>query len=449
MFNTPLIILLATGLVSSVPLVGLPVPGDGTDALDPVLEPLLEGTPPGGILGVIVETTGPPAGPAGEARALGLEVGWTYTLIDGFSAQGTPEAIRALADHDDVLRITPDRAVAPLLDVSAATIGAPQAWEAGHDGSGVTIAVLDTGLDVLDPAFADAVVACVSTVAFVVTPECTDTFGHGTHVAGIAASRDAEYRGIAHGANLAIVRVLHAAGAGSISDIIAGLEWVSENKDVVSPQIRVVNLSLGSAQPGCSNGEAPEAKAASALVAEGVVVVAAAGNAGHDTCTIDSIAASPDVITVGALDDRETSARGDDTLAGFSSAGTLPDGTTKPDLVAPGVSIWAPYLGPTVAGLDGTSMAAPHVAGAVALLLDKEPALTPAEVKERLTGTTYAPPAAGELPSVAWGHGALDACAALGLSGCGTTSSQTTEDAPTQAAPGLEVPLVGPLRPRA
>lgn len=405
---------------------GLVAPtGQSYDATAPKisdrLAAALEGRAPGEIVELIVETVGPADAPAAAARALGLNVVWIYDLIDAFSAHAPVEAIPLLAAQPWVANLWDARPVTVLMDNSVKDIQATNAWNAGFNGAGVTVAILDTGIEVLDPAFSGAIVSCVSTIAGLVLPECDDTDGHGTHVAGTVASRDVTFRGVAWGAKIASVRVLHAAGAGTSADIIAGMNWVGTNKDVVTPAIRVASMSIGFLDPGCGNGNDPEAKAADALVAKGVSFAIAAGNSGHSSCTVDGASAAFNVVTVGAVDDRNTADPFDDTLADFSSGGPTTDGRLKPEISAPGVAIRSVFLGPTTAQLDGTSMATPHTSGAIAVLLQKEPGLSPAQVKSRIAGSAVAPAGSGALPNNDWGHGLLNVCNLLQLSGCAQT----------------------------
>lgn len=373
---------------------------------------------------IIVETEGPAAPWTEEATRLGLGVGGAYELIPAFSATATVDQIHRLADEPWVTGIWESRPMTTLMDVSTRDIEATKAWTAGVTGAGITVAVLDTGVDLVEPDLDEAIVACVSTIDGLVLPDCTDSDGHGTHVAGTVASRDATFRGVAPGASLAIVRVLHAAGAGTSADIIAGMDWVAQNKDRVTPPIRVATMSIGFADPECGNGRGPEAEAADALVARGVSFTIAAGNSGHKNCSVDGASAAFNVVTVGAVDDRNTPDPLDDTLAEFSSGGPTKDGRLKPELVAPGVNIRSLFLGPTIAELDGTSMATPHAAGAIALLLQSEPNLSPADVKSRLTSGTVVPTGAPSLPDNDWGHGVLNVCGALRLGDCAGGAGQ-------------------------
>lgn len=380
---------------------------------------------------VIVMTEGPPDPVADRAADLGAEIVWRYDLIDGFSANAHPATVDAIRQLSGVDSVWPSVEVHALLNNSVEDVRATSGWNQSINGSNVSVAILDTGIERTDPAFFGSVSACVATIGGVVAPECSDSHGHGTHVSGIAASQDETYKGVAHGADIAAVRVLHAAGGGTMADVIAGLEWVAENKETTDPPIRVASLSLGTRSEDCGDGTTPAAQAADALVAAGVNVTVAAGNSGHDECTVSGLAAAEDVITVGAVDDRNTPDPADDTLAEFSSGGPTTDDRIKPELVAPGVRIWSVFLGPTIANLDGTSMATPHVAGAVAMLAENEPGMTPAEVKDRLTNTATAPDNATDLPNNDWGYGLLDVEAALGL-GSNSTSS------PSASSPGTD-----------
>ena len=292
---------------------------------------------------------------------------------------------------------------------------------AGVTGQGIGVAVVDSGIT-YHAALQGKVVANVS---FVTGDSSTrDYYGHGTHVAGIiggsgsaAAGVTSSYDGgIAPGVQLVNVRVLNGTGVGYTSDVIAGIDWVIANRSRYN--IRVMNLSLGHAvtEPAAFD---PLCQAVARAVGAGIVVVAAAGNYGRAADGspvlggITSPGNSPLAITVGALNTQGTTDRSDDTLATYSSRGpTQYDLAVKPDLAAPGnriVSLEAKdsYLTQTYptlhrAGtawneymqLSGTSMAAPMVSGAVALLLQGTPSLGTAHIKLALqSGATYMPQA--------------------------------------------------------
>ncbi|MGQ0537007.1 MAG: S8 family serine peptidase, partial [Methanobacteriota archaeon] len=297
----------------------------------------------------------------------------------------------------DVLFVERDRPVFPALDVAAVAIrargaasaggGAPapqSVWEGlGVTGAGVIVAVLDTGVHDRHSAFGDALVAefdcskaCAADIALDLDPN-----GHGTHVAGTLLSRDAVFRGIAPAARLVDVKVASEVGVAVelafLSGIQRGLQQVLDYNEGKAPeeQIRVVNVSFGS-QPGGS-GDDSTTEAVDAVVATGVVVVVAAGNCGPagnpaecagrqgDRDTITSPGTAADAITVAALDDRNTPARSDDTVADYSSRGTN-GGAPKPDVAAPGTNIRSPTNIPAGDGfgdISGTSFSAPAVAG--------------------------------------------------------------------------------------
>jgi serine protease AprX len=216
------------------------------------------------------------------------------------------------------------------------------------------------------------------------------------------------YPGVAPGANLIDVRVISASGSTTVSTLIAGMQWVLAHRAAYN--IRVVNLSAGGPATVTYRDD-PLATAAEVLVFAGIAVVVSAGNHGPKEATITSPGTDPFVITVGAIDDSGTAATDDDALASWSSQGPTPvDGLSKPDLAAPGRKVVSlRSVGSTldteltdrlVAGLDplvpayfrlsGTSMAAPIVSGVVALMLERNSALTPAQVKDRLVSTATA-----------------------------------------------------------
>ncbi|MCX5361144.1 S8 family serine peptidase [Streptomyces sp. NBC_00124] len=271
------------------------------------------------------------------------------------------------------------------LDKSVPQIGAPKAWAAGYNGKGVKIAVLDTGVDATHPDLKDQVIDAKN---FSTAADATDHFGHGTHVASIAAGTGAKsggkYKGVAPGAKLLNGKVLDDNGSGDDSGILAGMEWaVAQGADVV-------NLSLG----GMDTPEVDPLEAAvNKFSAEkGTLFAIAAGNSGPQT--VGSPGSADAALTVGAVDDK-------DVLAPWSSTGPrVGDGAIKPDVTAPGVDITAASakgsvieqdVGEKPAGyltISGTSMATPHVAGAAAILKQQHPEWTYTELKGALTAST-------------------------------------------------------------
>ncbi|MCZ4514618.1 S8 family serine peptidase [Streptomyces sp. ActVer] len=282
------------------------------------------------------------------------------------------------------------------LDKSVPQIGADKAWASGYDGKGVRIAVLDTGVDATHPDLKDQVVAARN---FTPSPDATDKYGHGTHVASIAAGMGAKsagaYKGVAPGAELLNGKVLDDNGFGDDSGILAGIEWAAEQG------ADVVNLSLGGSDAPSLD---PLETAVNKLSADkGILFAVSAGNDGESgEQTVGSPGSAEAALTVGAVD-------GDDKLAEFSSRGPrVGDGGIKPDVTAPGVDITAAAapgsvieqeVGQNPEGyltISGTSMAAPHVAGAAAILKQRHPDWTYAELKGALTasttgGTNYQP----------------------------------------------------------
>ena len=264
---------------------------------------------------------------------------------------------------------------------SNAQIGTQAAWDAGLTGKGVTVAVLDTGVDTSHPDLAGRVSV---TRSFIEGEDVADRNGHGTHVTstvgGSGAASDGKEKGVAPDADLAVGKVLSDQGAGSESQIIAGMEWAA--RDV---HAKVVSMSLGSTEP--SDGSDPMAQAVDTLSAEtGALFVVAAGNTGAPS-SIGSPGAAGSALTVGAVD-------AGDQAAYFTSAGPrYGDNALKPDLSAPGVDILAARSGLTggsgyYTSMSGTSMATPHVAGVAALLAQEHPDWTGTQLKDALMSTS-------------------------------------------------------------
>ncbi len=280
-----------------------------------------------------------------------------------------------------ISKIWLDAQVHATLDQSVPQIGAPAAWARGYDGTGVKIAVLDSGIDATHPDFAGRI---DETQDFTGSGNVVDGAGHGTHVASIAAgtgaASDGRYRGVAPAAHLMIGKVLDDTAEGQESWIIAGMQWAAESG------ADVANLSLGGP---VTKGDDPMSQALDALTAEyHTTFVVAAGNTHPDeagTSDVTSPGAAAAAITVGAV------SKSDGIYAG-SREGLMGDAYVKPDIMAPGVNITAaqaagtgsdaPYVSKT-----GTSMAAPHVAGSVALVKQEHPTWGPEQLKAALTST--------------------------------------------------------------
>ncbi|MFJ8229610.1 S8 family serine peptidase [Streptomyces sp. NPDC094448] len=316
--------------------------------------------------------------PAAGAEALTTAPGRATALWEALTDTAADGRIAAAAG---VRKIWLDGAVKASLDRTVKQIGAPAVWEGRYDGTGVKIAVLDTGIDGSHPDLAGKVVAERN---FTPTADAGDRHGHGTHVASTAAGTGAKsggtHKGVAPGARLINGKVLDDWGGGTWSGIMAGIDWaVAQGADIV-------NMSLGGYD---SPGVDPVEALIDRYTAEkGVLFAVAAGNDGPGRLTVGTPGTASGALTVGAVDGR-------DEIAFFSSRGPrLGDGGIKPDVTAPGVSVTAaaatgtgPQSPPGYTDMDGTSMAAPHAAGAAALLKQRNPDWTGGRIKAALAGS--------------------------------------------------------------
>jgi serine protease AprX len=383
-------------------------------------------------------------------------------LAGALSLDLSGSELRTLAADGSIAHISRDLPVVADMAITNKVTRADKVWagsggllgllsQPGVSGSGIGVAVIDSGI-ADHAALTGRVVARVNLVSD--EPGVTgDPFGHGTHIAGIiggsttAATRvtTAYAGGSAPGVHFVDVRVLASTGAGYTSDVIAGIDWTIANAGRYG--VRIINLSLGHpvAEPSATD---PLCRAVARAVRAGLVVVVSAGNNGRTADGapvlggITSPGNSPFAITVGALDTVGTVDRSDDRVAQYSSRGpTKFDFAVKPDVVAPGAAIvsleshgsWlsARYPSWHIAGsgrnayyrLSGTSMSAAVVSGGVALLLDDEPGLTPAQVKIAIqTGAQFLPDAG----LIAGGAGSVDFAASQRLARGGLLGSTLT-----------------------
>jgi type VII secretion-associated serine protease mycosin len=406
-----------------------------------------------GILGLAVAVLGPVASPAPAGAATRAAGAGTYVAVTAdASGDLSVERIGASSYQDlaaevadlggDLLALEPDGPVT-MLGSAALEPLRPAQWSldmvpfeaswSTADGSGVTVAVVDSGVDAAHEDLAGAVLPGWDATTH--TPGgATDPLGHGTHVAGIIAARVGNRAGIggaAPGVRILPVRVLGAGGKGSLSDVVEGIDWA------VDHGADVINLSLG----GSGGGSVYRSVLDNARQ-RGVVVVAAAGNEAQNGNPVMYPGADPDVIAVASLQP-----------AGLRAASS----TWGPwvDLAAPGVAIVAPCpdpasmcagarsydpsLPPGYARLSGTSMASPHVAAAAALLLSTRPDLTPAEVQALLQNTADDLGAPGTDPE--YGAGLVDPLEALGR--VRPAQSPAPAPAPADGAPGDGYWVVG------
>jgi len=378
--------------------------------LEPGLLPLVT-TTPDTMVPVIVQLQ--PNAPAitNALSELGGTQTKSFTMIHAIVVELPARQLPALASLAAVRWISLDAPVIEsrciecistrnLQTVYNEAIGATQLWNKTPylQGQGIGVAVVDSAIHKSHKDFGSRVIAGESTV---LSPRGYDGYGHGTFVAGIIGgdgrTNNGRYIGVAPKSNLIDVKVTNFAGASTESDVLEGLQWIYDNHKTYN--IRVVNISLN-ASKAQSYHTSPLSAAAEILWFNGIVVVTSAGNRGEEA--IYPPANDPFVITVGATDDMGTATIADDSVAHFSAYGTTSDGFAKPDLVAPGRHLIGPMansraLLPLVypnmrvddayMRMSGTSFSAPVVSGAIALLLQQEPTLTPDQVKHRLLKT--------------------------------------------------------------
>ncbi|HEX7714606.1 MAG TPA: S8 family peptidase [Bacillota bacterium] len=306
-------------------------------------------------------------------------------LFPGLAVELPYSVLEELAHSRHVHKIWHDAPVRILLDVAVPTVGGTQVQQAGFTGTGVNVAVLDTGIyphpDLVTPS--NRILAWNDLVNHKENPY--DDNGHGTHVAGIIAGNgyksDGKYTGMAPETRLIGIKVLDQDGEGVISTIISGIEWCINN--FATLKLRAINLSMGSAAQESYRSD-PLCRAATAAWRKGIVVCCAGGNEGPDSGTIDSPGINPKTITVGNLDDQQTLSPSDDRLSDTSSRGPTIDRLMKPDILAPGTNITSTWKNGGYRSLSGTSMSTPVVTGAVAQIVQKWPKLKPDQIKRQL-----------------------------------------------------------------
>jgi subtilisin len=351
---------------------------------------------------VIVRTEG-----AGDqtGQAAGLQAG---ELAAGTNVTGAAPQEQQLAQqlqaNPNVAAVFQDRTVtidAQTLPTGIGRIDADWTPRPGRSGDGrdnvdADIAILDTGVQPNHPDL--NVVRCVG-FGF---PNCNDGNGHGTHVAGTAAARDNNVGvvGVAPGARIWAIKVLSDGGSGSFANILAGINYVFENR----AQIESVNLSIGCAgTPTAPCTFPPVEQALRQLAFFGVTVAISAGNNGQDSqfnTPARAGIAFPGVITVSAAGDSDGRCGGFGPNMAFSSDDQYPgfSAFNNDNMAAPGVNILSTYKNGGYAVLSGTSMASPHVAGVAAYYKSLFPAMTPAQIEAALKTTdTKRPPTGTEL----------------------------------------------------
>ncbi len=410
--------------------------GPQTAGLQPALAEMAA-EKPDGMVRVMVGARGERADLTALVEGLGGEVVRDLHILNALAAEMPAGAAAELARYTSVAWLSLDGQVvssgkggkggggggggsADPSNYFLDTLSVEAVWAMGYQGEGVAIAVIDSGVGSSKDFYADPT-ANGNHTDFRIRQRLSmdplvsnnDATGHGTHVAGIIAGNgyhsSGAYTGIAPMADLISISVSNSLGFAYESDTVGALQWVLDNKDTYN--IRVVNISLNSTVEQ-SYHQSPLNAATEILWFNGIVVVTSSGNKGigGQYNTVNAAPANdPFVITVGAADEMGNANRGDDHKANFTAFGLTDDGHLKPEILAPGADIvsilaanstWKSTYPDRVTSngkyfrASGTSMAAPMVSGAAALLLQAEPNLTPDQVKYRLlnTGSTLSDP---------------------------------------------------------
>jgi serine protease AprX len=409
-----------------------PIASPAADVVDPAVEAAIADGP----VDVIVRAT--PTSRAAAAEAVvrhGGAVGIELRLVDGFAARLTADGLAALRQLPGVVSVTLDGEVRlshtpPLGEENGddrydETVRATELHAAGITGTGVGIAVIDTGIT---PG-KDLAGRVVGGVDLSGDDSTLDEYGHGTFIAGIAAgdgtASNGKFAGVAPGAHVVPVKIAGSDGSANVSHVLAAIEWTVSFKDTYD--IGVLNLSLGSDSTQ-TRLLSPMNYAVERAWDSGIVVVVSGGNHGAEgPGRIPKPADDPLVITVGAIDSNGTKKVGDDTVAPYSSIGpSIADKIVKPDIVAPGSHIIAPKAVGSTVDVDhpeahirddymrgsGTSFSAAVTSGSVALLRQARPDWTPDQIKGAIMSTARPGPVGD--PNVD-GAGILDVAAAAGL----------------------------------
>jgi serine protease AprX len=382
----------------------------------------IQRTPAGaGMLRVVVRAL--PGGAAAAARAVQVEgghVAGVLSTVDEVVGTVPAAALTWLRGTPGIVEVTEDAPLHllassydPTGDVGSAysttqITGAQSYWRAGFTGQGVDVAVIDSGVVPVDGLTAPGKVVLGPDLSWESQNPALadlDSFGHGTHVAGLIAGRDdaaaapyagdpSHFTGMAPDARIVSLKVADAHGLADVSQVIAAIDWVAQHRDDSGLHIRVLNLSFGTDSTQSWRYD-PLAYAAEAAWRMGIVVVVSAGNQGTGSTELTDPAFDPNLLAVGAADTQRTMSTADDSVASFSSTGQ----TRHPDLVTPGVHLVSlrdpgssidQTFASTGAVTDrffrgsGTSQAAAVASGAAALVLSQHPDLTPDQVKQVL-----------------------------------------------------------------
>ncbi|HEX9713998.1 MAG TPA: S8 family serine peptidase [Actinomycetota bacterium] len=401
---------------------------------------------------IVRERPGAGAQPEQTIEQLRGRVGRHISIIDGFEAAVPSDSVEQLRRLPGVLSVTRNAPIRLLhtidgYDASSdpnsvyslrSIVKADQAYRSGFTGAGVDVALIDSGVVPVNGLTAPGKIVNGPDLSFESQSSSlryVDTFGHGTHMAGIIAGSDDvlygepgkriagnhdDFSGIAPDARILSIKVANETGATDVSQVLAAIDWVVQHRTSGGLNIRVLNLSFGT--DGVQDYELdPLTYAVEVAWRRGIVVVVAAGNNGKATGQLNNPAYDPRIIAVGAADTLNTPSTADDVIPSWSSEG---DGLRNPDLVAPGRSVASLRAPGSYADRahpegrinsrffrgSGTSQAAAMTSGAVALLLQQRPGLTPDQVKAILKSTANPLPAAD---TRAQGAGLIDVGAAL------------------------------------
>ncbi|MGY1724582.1 S8 family serine peptidase [Blastococcus sp. SYSU DS0533] len=409
---------------------------------------------------IVQELPGAGSGPERAVAGAGGTVGRQLDIIDAFSASVPLDRLGALRATPGVRAVTEDAAIElTSTEVTSQTgefgsmdsitdrIGASNMWQKGYTGKGVDVAVIDSGVVPVDGLRAPGKVVHGPDLSFeaqqcdALGMNCTDSpaehldgYGHGTAMAGIIAGRDdaapakltnssgdVDFLGVAPDARIVSVKVADAGGSSDVSQVIAGIDWVVQNRNKNGLNVRVLNLSFGT--DGVQDYQLdPLTYAVEVAWHAGITVVVSAGNTGSATGKLANPAYDPYVLAVGAVDEGGTKGTGNDVIPSWSTRG---DGVRNPDLVAPGASVVSLRAPGSYADLlhpearvgsrffkgSGTSQAAAVLSGSAALLLSQRPTMTPDQVKALLTGTAKYIDSADP---VGQGRGVVDLARAVG-----------------------------------
>jgi serine protease AprX len=372
---------------------------------------------------VVRETPGAGQLPEQVVERLGGTVVRQLSVINGFSAKVPGDRLDVLRSTAGVSSVTEDAGLTlsdadvtgqvsqtgSLYTLANRVTGASSLWDSGATGQGVDIALVDSGVAPVNGLSAKGKIVYGPDLTLEANGSANnlDTYGHGTHMAGIMVGKDdatgsltgnsSDFVGMAPNSRVVSIKVADAKGQTDVSQAIAAIDWVVQNHNKNGLNIRVLNLSFGT--DGVQNYVLdPLAYAAEQAWHSGVVVVVAVGNQGNNVLKVNNPADDPYLIAVASDDAKGTATTADDTVSTFSNKG---DGLRDPDVLAPGdhvVSLRDPgsYLDTTYPAArigdrlfrgSGTSQAAAVVSGAAALLISQRPGLTPDQVKALLTGT--------------------------------------------------------------